>query len=208
MKKLLNFLTIVLSAGYLFSCQGSGGFNVVQPQPSLIEQLVSIENVSRAAAGYSPIYPGLFCQTSAVVSGSSVFSYTPGAPYATFHYSGNLNYPENLLSKFTDLLPQELKNYYASTNYKIECQGYLVVTDPGYALVSLSSNDASVLYINGYTVLNNGSHPMTTVTSTVFLPRGIVNFSFTYLELSSANGSGFSIKINGAPINPNLLYRE
>lgn len=199
--------------------QGPAG--PVAPAPSVtpiqqqINDLVSAENVYRESLGQTELSSGLGCSVQAVSGGQYLSSSSPGYTAAQAIVVTGPSYAYLLKVGFdqpnsgpgpNDVIDPSIQGLFLTNNYKISCSGQLVVTEDGYHAFSMSSDDGSILTIDGTQVINNdGSHGITTVNGTKNLRAGVHTFSLLYAQ-SGAGPFALILNMDGALLPAANLY--
>lgn len=227
MKKILIILTLLT----LTSCgkpkDGKDRYTVYVPTPTKtsdatqadIDYLIKDENDYREALGQPSLVGGLTCSVVQVASGQCLSAastaagcnagnviVTTGLP-STYTYKGLFNQP-NSNTGTSNLLPEALRPSFVGKNYKINCTGYVVVTETNYYDISLDSDDGSILTIDGTQVINNdNNHGMSLKTNNKFLRRGIRSFNLQYAQTGGGN-FGLILKVGGENIEPRYYVHQ
>jgi hypothetical protein len=168
------------------------------PAVSEIEQLVDGYNKERALVGNDPIQPGLFCTlynvpnmpsnpcltpTTGGAGCSAIPSSSGFKTVTTFGYVGQFNQPNAAGTAGFAVLPAVFQPLYP-TNFELVCTGFLVNTDYAYHTFSTSSDDGSLLYVNGLLQVNNdGLHSIQTVNGAPFaMEPGLYSLQLNYFQ--------------------------
>lgn len=226
MKKLLSLisLTIVLAAcagpsGDTGATGGTGpqGPAAPVPQPTAIQEIVNSENAWLKTQGKAPLTSGLSCTVQAIASGTYLSSSSPGYTAAqaivltgtaySYLLSTSVNQPNAAGTAGNSLIDPEIAPLFLSNNYRIVCTGQLVVTEDGYYGFSTSSDDGSILTIDGTVVVSNdGAHGLQTVSGTKLLESAVTH-SFTMQYAQSAGGNiAMILNMNGSVLPAANLY--
>lgn len=177
-----------------------------------IDSIVSLKNKYRVQVGQNPLTTGLMCQVLTFTVGDRLQSSIAGhntlsglVSVGYFEYKGSFNQPDSSSALGNNVMPEPFKSLYKN-NYKITCQGQLVIRESGYYKFETSTDDASLLYINGSLLIDNdNSHGITSKSNTKLLERGVYSFRFDYAQ---GNGSqALIIKMNELSIDSRLYYR-
>jgi hypothetical protein len=174
------------------------------PAPSLTEALVAEKNLYRELQGQTPLTQGLVC----TVHNSNNPDLTAAWPSAahTYVHKGVFNQPNATGSIGVNILPENLRPIYIN-NYRIRCQGQIVVVTSGYYLFKLSSDDGSMLYINNSLLIsNNFNHGIQTVQGTRLLERGIHGFKLEYAQ-SGGGLMALILETQSGLVPANVFYR-
>lgn len=209
--KTLHLILIPMSIAFLacakqgeMGVQGSSGPQgpsapIATPTPSPVVDAVQVdissiladENTYRTGLGQTSLSNGLSCTLYTFTSGDRIQATAGGhttltgyVQVASFTYSGVFNQPDAPATDGLNALPSPLRSVY-KTNYMLRCQGYIVVTSTAYYSFELTSDDASLLYIDGAKVIDNDNgHSATTVTGSMYLRRAVHSFRLDYAQLS------------------------
>lgn len=172
----------------------------VEP-PTKLEDLVQDYNDWRFAQGLSPITPGLNCSLynlSPVPAPAgppswyqpSVFPAALPSAAASFSYIGEFNQEPIGSAQGINILPHALQTQYTQW-YAIRCTGNIVVVESKYYSYELTSDDASLLYIDNVKVVDNdGNHGTQLRSGTRLLQKGVHTFRLDYM---SGPGGGQSL---------------
>lgn len=177
---------------------------VPPPVPTEVELLVAEKNQYRLVAGQLPLTIGLTC-TLHETNNSDLTVALPSAKY-TFGMFKAFNQPDSNVSERLNILPAALQAIYTN-NYAVRCQGQLVITEPGYYSFELSSDDGSILYLDGALLVNNnGNHGCNTVVGSKLLDRGVHTFRLDYAQ-TGAGSQCLMLKSNNTLIPAERFYR-
>lgn len=217
MKKFLLCLVILA----LSACAGdkgdTGARGPAAPVPAVtpfeadVAALVADENDYRLGLGQSALTSGLSCRLHTFTSGDRIQASIAGhntlaglSQVASFSYSGPFNQPDSPVGSGLNVLPEPLMSTYQNM-FLLRCEGYLVVTETDYYLWELSSDDASLLYIDGSKVIDNdNNHGITSVMGSKYLRRGVHSFRLDFAQAGGGN-QALILKVDGASVN-SLLY--
>lgn len=162
------------------------------------------ENQRRSSLGQSPIIEGLTCslfQLTPTPTSIQSAILTPTA--ATFTYSGNFSQSGG---DYSGLIPESIRLLYSQW-YILRCTGYYIAETSDYQSFSLSSDDGSVLYLDGIKLIDNdGLHGCQQKTSMKYLQRGLHTFRLDYMHGVSGNMC-LTLESNTSLINRELFYR-
>lgn len=182
-----------------------------------VQRLIDDENEYRLGLGQSALTQGLSCNVQAVSSGQWLSNSSPGynagqgvvtvtGTNYTFLLTHEVNQPDALSGSTNMVLPSAIANLFASINYRIGCAGHIVVTETGYYLFDLSSDDGSILTIDNVQVVNNdGSHGITSKQGTRFLREGVHTMNLLYAQTGSGNFA-LILKANNQVIPGSVFY--
>lgn len=185
--------------------------------PTQIQEIVASENAYREAQGQAPLTPGLSCQVQAISSGYYLSSSSPGynssqaivLTGSSYSYllSNPINQADVSATAGNSLIDPEIAPLFLNNNYRIVCTGQLVVTEDGYYNFSTSSDDGSIIWIDGAMVVNNdGVHGSQTVSGTKLL-QSAVTHSFTMYYAESGGGNiQMILNMNGSVLPAANLY--
>lgn len=174
---------------------------------SLLQEVLNEEDAYLESVGQHDLIPGLSCtiytvptSTTGIVQATNSCSLTN---QASFSYTGQFNQPLTPVSNGLNILPTALQSVY-QTWFIVKCYGYLVNLDNNYHQFSLTSDDGSLLYVDGLLVNNDGLHSTATVSNSKLLTVGA-----HYFELDFFQGGGMQSLIlneDGVLLNSNQLY--
>ena len=179
------------------------------PNPSLtfnqkVEMIIAEKNLYRQASGQLPLTRGLTC----TLHNSNNPDLTVAFPSAshTFTHLGNFNQPNASVNNGMNVIPVNLRPLYIN-NYLMRCQGQIVVVESGYYLFKLSSDDGSMLYINGsLTINNNFNHGVVTVQGSKLLEKGIHSFRLDFGQTGGGN-QALILESSSGLIPESVFYR-
>jgi len=197
--------------------QGPQGPAAPAPTPTAIQQIVASENAYRETLGQAPLTPGLACTVQQIASGTYLSSSSPGytaaqamtmtGPAYQYLLSTSINQPNVAGTTGNSLINPEIAPLFLNNNYRIICTGQLVVTEDGYYGFSTSSDDGSLLYIDGTLVVDNdGAHGLQAVSGTKLLEAAVTHsFSLYYAESAGGN-IAMILNMNGSVLPAANLY--
>lgn len=221
MKKMLVLVLVTMTVACARGFDGATGPQGPQgpgPTPPTttpfeedVQALLDDENDYRLGLGQTELSEGLSCSLSTITGGDRIQSSIPGhntltgiSQVGTFLLTNTFNQPNTSINEGLNVLPSPLRNIYKNM-YLLRCQGQLVVTETGYKIFDLTSDDASVLYVNGSKVVDNdNNHGSTTVSGMKYLRRGVHTIRLDYAQAGGGNQS-LMLKMNGEFLNP-LLF--
>lgn len=189
---------------------------VTQKVSDTIQSLVDEENEYRLSQGQTMLSQGLSCTVQKVASGQWLSSSSPGynsgqgvvvltgTNYAFLNKS-SFNVPNSDGGLPNSLLPNAIQSMFLNVNYKINCTGFIVIENDGYKYFELSSDDGSILTVDGTQVINNdGNHSVVTKNGVKLMRRGVKSFTLSYAQ--TANGN-FSLILNmDGELTPSTLF--
>jgi len=198
---------------------------VVSPAQEQIDALVASENSYRESQGQTELSQGLTCSVQAISSGGFLSTSSPNYVAATctanplsaacalvltgssYPFLGtNFDQVNSNSGPNSVITDPYIRSLFTSNNYKISCSGQLVVTEDGYHGFSMSSDDGSILTVDGAQVINNdGNHGITTVAGTKLLRSGVHTFSLVYAQ-SGAGQFALVLNMNGSVLPAANLY--
>lgn len=169
-----------------------------------IAAVLADENTYRLSLGQTELSSGLSCSVQLVTTGQWLSSSSPGynalqgiVTTSGPSYSFLLNQPidqPNSGPGDNSVLPLAVQPLFTSNNYKLSCSGQLVILTTGYYGFDLSSDDGSILTIDGTQVVNNdGNHSVQTVSGTKLLRRDVHTINLVYAQTGSGN---FALVLN------------
>lgn len=186
---------------------------VVDPVQATIDMYVTAENSWRESQGQTELSQGLTCSVQAISSGGFLSTSSPnyvaanctanplsgycalvltGSSYAFL--GSNFDQVNSGAGPNSVISDPYVRSLFTNNNYKISCSGQVVVTDDGYHGFSMSSDDGSILTIDGSQVINNdGNHGVSTVSGAKLLRAGIHTFSLSYAQSGAGN---FALVLN------------
>lgn len=170
-----------------------------------VARLISEENEYRFRAGQTNLTSGLTCSLYTNLS-TALTAFPTSLPSATltYGYIGAFNQPNTGVAGGINILPANVRALHTSW-YAIRCSGYIAVVNSDYQLFNLTSDDASLLYINNVKVVdNNGNHGSITRSGSVLLKRGVHSFRLDYMQGPAGNQS--LILENQSGIVPSGLF--
>lgn len=173
-----------------------------------IERLVADENDYRLGLGQTALTPGLSCTLYSITGGDRIQASIAGhntlqgvTQRATFLLKDVINQPNTPVSEGMSVLPAPLRAVYKNM-YLLRCQGQIVVTESGHYNFELTSDDASVLYIDGSKLIDNdNNHGSTMVAGSKYLRRGVHAFRLDYAQAGGGSQS-LILTANGSLIDP------
>jgi hypothetical protein len=225
-----NFLILISISLFLMGCEGMQGIQgpsgsaiillpshpTPPPVPTSIQAIVNSENSYRASLGEAPFTPGLSCTVQAIASGNYLSSSSPGYTAAEAIVTTGTSYAYLLSTGFdqpnsgpgpNSVINPEIQPLFEANDYKINCTGQLVVSEDGYYSFTMSSDDGSLLYIDGTLVIDNdGQHGITTMSGTKGLESAVTH-TFQ-LEYAQSGGGEFALMLdmNGSLLPAANLY--
>ncbi len=222
---ILLFAALTACQGYKGDVGATGATGPQGPQgpaapvtpPSAIQTIVDSENAYRETLGQAPLTPGLACSVQAIASGTYLSSTSPGYTAAqalvmtgssySYLLSSSINQANVAGTAGNSLIDPGIRPLFLNNNYRIVCTGALVVTEDGYYSFSTSSDDGSLLYIDGSLVVDNdGAHGLQTISGTKLLQAAITHtFQFYYAESAGGN-IAMVVNMNGAVLPAANLY--
>lgn len=205
----------VLIALFLAACAGPEGMQgpvgapapvPVVTVPSLIDTLVVSENDYRISQGQAPLTKGLSCTLYTVANTSTgILTATGLVNKGSFTYLSNFSSPDSGAATGINVLPSAIRPLYTSW-YELSCVGKLVVEVSGYYSFELTSDDGSLLYLDGSLVVNNdGNHGASTVAGMKYLRQGVHDFTAKYMSGPGGN-QAWVLKSSGVLVPASNLY--
>lgn len=181
-----------------------------------VEGIVANENAYREGLGQTELSLGLSCTVQAISAGQFLSSSSPGytaaqaivltGPAYPYLLTIGINQP-NSNSGPNNVIDPSIQPLFLTNNYRIVCTGQLVVTEDGYHSFVMSSDDGSILTIDGTQVINNdGNHGITTLSGTKNLRSDVVHtFNLQYAQ-SGAGQFALVLNMDGALLPAANLY--
>lgn len=216
----MKLLTIVLMFMMLVGCGKDKlvvipGPTVTVPAAPLTETedvlaLLADENAYRTGLGQTALSKGLSCTLYTVTGGDRIQASVSGhntltgiTQVATFLYSDVFNQPDASINDGMNVLPVALRSVYKNM-YLLRCQGQIVVTKTDYYNFDITSDDGSLLYVDGAKIIDNdNNHGSTTVAGTKYLRRGVHTFRLDYAQ---TGGGSESLILNAGGVSIPCMY--
>jgi hypothetical protein len=199
-----NFLLLLLILGACAPISGPRGATgpaapTVTPAPvsdvdADIKNLLSDENTYRVSLGQSALSAGLSCSLSTITGGDRIQASIAGHNTLTgitqvysFTFMGEFNQADSNVSAGLNVLPEALRPIYTNM-FLLRCQGQIVIRETDYVPFELTSDDGSVLYIDGVKVIDNdNAHGAVKVTGVKQLRRGVHTFRLDFAQSGGGN---------------------
>lgn len=170
---------------------------VVAPVSSVdadIKTLISDENTYRVSLGQPVLSAGLSCTLSTITGGDRIQASIAGHNTLTgisqvyaFTFMGEFNQANSNVNDGLNVLPQSLRPLYKNM-YLLRCQGQIVIRETDYVPFELTSDDGSVLYIDGVKIIDNdNAHGAVKVTGVKQLRRGVHSFRLDFAQSGGGN---------------------
>lgn len=181
------------------------------------EQTVASENAYRKTQGLAPLTQGLSCVVQAIASGTYLSSSSPGytaaqaivltGPSYSYLLPTAINQPSVAGTAGNNLIDPEIQPLFLTNNYRIVCTGALVVAEDGYYSFTTSSDDGSLLYLDGSLVVDNDSaHGIQSVSGTKLLEAAVTHtFQLQYAQSAGGN-IAMVLNMNGVLLPSANLY--
>lgn len=222
-----NLLYVLPLAILISACNGHAPgsqleyVNVTTPaasptQDEQIQQVVDNENQYRLLLGQTVLSSGLSCSVQAVSSGQWLSSSSPGynAGQGTLVTTGTsysflntygFNQQDQSGGQALGLLPAAIAPLFLS-NFKMVCNGQLIVTETNYYGFDLASDDGSILTIDGVQVINlDGNHGIQHKVGSKLLKVGVHTFGLSFAQ-SGAGNFALILQSNGSLIDPKYYF--
>lgn len=164
-----------------------------------VQSLVDEENSYRLSQGQTMLSQGLSCTVQQVASGQWLSSSSPGynagqgvvvltgTNYAFLNKSG-FSQADTAGGNVNSILPSAIQSLFVNQNYKINCTGFIVIEYDGYTAFELSSDDGSILTVDGTQIINNdGNHAIQTKSGSKLMRRGVKSFTLSYAQTGGGN---------------------
>ena len=207
----------ILVVGLIAAVVGLTACAVTPAPTSAIQQIVNSENTYRESQGQAPLTPGLSCVVQAIASGTYLSSSSPGYTAAqavvltgssySYLLSSSINQANVAGNAGNSLIDPAIQALFLTNNYRIVCTGALVVTEDGYYNFSTSSDDGSLLYVDGSLVVNNdGAHGIQTVNGTKLLESAVTHTIQMYYAESAGGNIAMTLNMNGSVLPAANLY--
>lgn len=172
-----------------------------------LQQLINQENDYLESVGQHPLIPGLACNiytvptsTTSIVQATNSCTLTNQASY---QYLGQFNQPNSSASTGLNILPTALQPVYQSW-FIVKCNGYLINQDNNYHQFSLTSDDGSLLYVDGLLVNNDGLHSTQTVSNSKMLTQGAHYFEIDFFQATGMQS--LILQEDGHVVDASQLY--
>lgn len=188
--------------------------SVITAAQADINAIVADENTYREYLGQSYLTPGLSCTLYTITGGQYIqndVTHTPTltgvSQVATFLLTAPFSQPDASTATVLNVLPTALQaNPHYQNLIKLTCQGQVVVTADGYYAFDLTSDDGSVLYIDGSRLIDaDGNHGATTTDGTKLLRRGVHSFRLDFAQTGAGN-QALILNVNGTLLDAALFY--
>lgn len=211
---LTTVIAIVTGCGKLHSTQTKEVLvptTVYQPTPVTpvdeVQAVVDEENAYRLKVGTLPLAQGLTCSLYTNLSNALVaFPTSLPSATATYVYKGVFDQPDVSASLGLNILPPSLRSLYLSW-FAVRCTGQIVITESDYYRFDLTSDDASLLYLDNVLLVdNNGNHGATLKSGTKMLRRGVHAFRLDYMQ-GPAGNQALMLYSGSSPVSASLFYR-
>lgn len=183
-KLLLTVLVLVVTA----CCPAGDTITFVNPPVDELQQVISDYNAYRVVSGQIPVSQGLSCRLATVPNGSAQIAGTTQTNVGSYTYNGEFNQADSSASVGVNFIPSNLQSLYTSW-YVITCTGYMVFGDSNWHQFSLTSDDGSLLSINGSLINNDGNHGSTTKVASKLFQKGVYSFTLQYMQGPGGNQS-------------------
>lgn len=174
--------------------------------------LIRDENDYRIGQGQTMLSSGLTATLQTFATGdriqASIADHNTLAGLVTvgsFTLKETFNQLQSNVNDGMNVLPLALRNTY-KTNYLLRASGYIVITESDYYQFDLTSDDASVLYLDGVKLIDNdNAHGTTLKTSSKFLRRGLHSFRLDYAQ--NGGEQALMLYMNGSLIDPSRFVK-
>ena len=185
MRKFFAVLVILLcGCAKMVPCASN---NVYVPPPVIpvkinpIQQIVNLYNQYRLSVNEPILTKGLSCSLYTVPNTTLSIARAREDYVGTFTYTGVFNQPNVPAEDGLNILPPSIQSFYTQW-FIVKCSGNLVIPNSDFYRFDLSSDDGSLLYIDGEFINNDGLHSVETVSNVKYLSTGIHSFELDYLE--------------------------
>jgi hypothetical protein len=152
-----------------------------------------------------PNMPATPCLLSSSIAGCTQLSTTAGyATVQSFVYNGEFNQPNESGTGGFNVLPSNLQSY--TSNFELVCTGFVVIPDYEGHTFTVSSDDGSLLYVNGGLIVNNdGEHSVNTILG-VWKPANAQVFSFQVSYFQGPGNLALTVDMDGTLLSATNLY--
>jgi len=181
--------------------------STVTATESALQQVLDQENSYLESVGQHDLVPGLACSLYTVPTNTISIQGANAAcsetNQASFPYVGAFNQPNTSVTAGLNVLPTALQPVF-QTWFILKCSGYLINLDNNYHQFTLTSDDGSLLTVDGLLVNNDGLHATQTVSASKLLTKGA-----HWVELDFFQGGGQQSLIlseDGTVMDGSLFY--
>lgn len=220
--KYLAFMFVVAMVGYLITgCgplrgekgnSGDDGMSIhpapISSEDSDIASVLADENEYRLGLGQTQLSSGLSCTLYSITGGDRIQAFIAGhntltgiSQVATFLFKGVFDQADSPVSQTLNVLPIALRPLYTNM-YLLRCQGQIAIRNTDYYQFDLTSDDGSVLYLDGSKLVDNdNNHGAVLVSGSKYLRRGVHTFRLDYAQSGGGN-QALQLKVGGNNIDP------
>lgn len=183
-----------------------------------IKVIVDNENQYREGLGQTALTSGLSCTLYTITGGTYINATSiTGASQspvlsgvvqaATFLLTDGFNQADSPVTDGLNVLPTALRGLPQYQNLiKLTCQGQLVVTSTGFVSYDLTSDDASVLTVDGARLIDNdGGHGATLKSAQKYLRSGVHTFRLDFAQTGAGN-QALILNANGSLLVGQYFY--
>ena len=182
----------------------------VTPLEQEVAKLLADENEYRLGLGQTMLSTGLSCTLQTFTGGDRIQASIAGhntlqglTTVGSFLLTSPMNQQDSPISDGNSVLPAGIRSVYKNM-YLLRCQGQLVVTQSGNVLIDITSDDGSVVYVDGSKLIDNdNNHGSTTVAGMKYLRKGVHSFRLDYAQ-SGGGSQSLVLRMNGELMNPLL----
>lgn len=222
----MKYLMIVVSL-WLMGCGSDSETTQVVPgnvdntvasitEQDIINEIVNDENSYRQVSGQSPLTLGLSCSVYnlspvPVPSGSPSWYQPANFPTslpsaaANFILVGAFSQENSSNSAGIEILPSALKATYTQW-VAIRCSGQIVITESNYYAYKLTSDDGSLLYLDGALLINNdGQHAVQSKSASKLMKKGLHSFRLDYFQ--AGGNTALKLEDQNGIIQGNHFYK-
>ena len=200
------------------NCGGDPDVNVVksgavtiscaEPQPSSSEAseiaaLVASENVFRDQEGQDQLVQGLSCALYTVSNNTSSIASSNGTYVTAFTLHTEFNQANAPVTSGLNIFPQALQDVY-QTWYVLKCTGQFVAVASAYYEFDLTSDDGSILSVDGQLINLDGNHAAETGKGSKLLQQGTHAFELDYMQ--AGGYEQLQLYSGGVPVPAYLFY--
>lgn len=184
---------------------------VVSTEQEQIQALLKDENEYRSGLGQTVLTQGgLSCALYTATAGDRIQSSIAGhdtlsglVNVANFLLTTEFNQPVAPVSDGLNVLPANVRGVYLNM-FMLRCQSQMVVTATGYQLFELTSDDASVLYVNGSKTIDlDNAHGPATALGTKYMRKGVYPLRVDFAQ-TGGGSQALILKLNGSVFSPAL----
>lgn len=177
-----------------------------------IAKIIKDENAYRLGLGQAVLSGGLTGNLYTVTGGDRIQASIAGhntlqgvTHVGSFLLSDVINQLNSPVSEGMSVLPPAMRAVYKNM-YLLRLTGVIVIQESGYHGFELTSDDGSVLYVDGAKLIDNdNNHGAVTVSASKYLRRGVHSIRLDYAQ-TGAGSQALILNHNGALLSPSLMF--